>query len=189
MTDEPRRLRVLSIDGGGMRGLYTAAYLSSLAQRYATTREVDALDIGKGFDLITDTSTGAIIACALAAGVPLDRVAALYRERGPDIFPLKLPASPGMNLAWQTWKRPHYLKAGAAALEEALSAELGENTLGDVWRDRGSRWLSRRSKCRAIMRGSSRPRTSPTPGTGMTDSGWWMRAWRPLRLRSTAPWR
>ena len=49
MTDEPRRLRVLSIDGGGMRGLYTAAYLSSLAQRYATTREVDALDIGKGF--------------------------------------------------------------------------------------------------------------------------------------------
>ncbi len=102
MTDGPRRLRVLSIDGGGMRGLYTAAYLLSLAQRYAVTRGEAALDIGRGFDLITGTSTGAIIACALAAGVSLDRVAALYRERGPEIFPLKLPEKPGVNLAWST---------------------------------------------------------------------------------------
>ena len=68
MTDEPKLLRVLSIDGGGMRGLYTAAYLSSLVQRYAKTRGEVSLDIGKGFDLITGTSTGAIIACALALG-------------------------------------------------------------------------------------------------------------------------
>ena len=137
MTDEQRCLRVLSIDGGGMRGLYTAAYLSSLTRRYTTTRRVDALDIGKGFDLITGTSTGAIIACALGAGVSLDRVAALYRECGPDIFPRKLPVSLSMDLACQTWMRPGHLKAGAAALEEALSAELGGTTLGDVWRDRG----------------------------------------------------
>ncbi len=136
MTDGPKRLRVLSIDGGGMRGLYTAAYLSSLAQRYAVTRGEAGLDIGKGFDLITGTSTGAIIACALAAGVSLDRVASLYRERGPEIFPLKLPEKPGVNLAWQAWKRPQYLKAGAAALEDALKTELGDTTLGDIWRDR-----------------------------------------------------
>lgn len=132
-----RRLRVLSIDGGGMRGLYAAAYLSSLAQRYARTRNLEGVDFGKGFDLITGTSTGAIIACALAAGVPIDRVTALYREYGPAIFPLKLPRNAGPGLAWQIWKRPRYLKAGSTALKKALAGELGELTLGDVWRDRG----------------------------------------------------
>ena len=87
MTNEPKRLRVLSVDGGGMRGLYTSAYLSALGRRYAVTRDEAGLDIGKGFDLIVGTSTGAIIACALAAGISLDRVSALYREHGPEIFP------------------------------------------------------------------------------------------------------
>ena len=74
--DTRRPLRVLSIDGGGMRGLYSATYLSSLVKRYTKTRNLEGIDIGRGFDLITGTSTGAIIACVLAAGVPLDRVAA-----------------------------------------------------------------------------------------------------------------
>ena len=78
MMGASQTLRVLSIDGGGMRGLYTATYLSSLAQRYTVTRGTTELDIGKGFNLITGTSTGAIIACALAAGISLNRVSALY---------------------------------------------------------------------------------------------------------------
>ena len=133
---EPKRLRVLSIDGGGMRGLYTASYLASLARRYAITREVAGLDIGRGFDLIVGTSTGAIIACALVAGVPPDRVIALYRDHGPKIFPHKVPGKMGADLVWQTWKRPRYLRAGAAALGKALSAELGDTTFGDIWRGR-----------------------------------------------------
>ena len=136
MTDGPKRLRVLSIDGGGMRGLYTVAYLLSLTQRYAVTRGEDELDIGKGFDLITGTSTGAIIAGALAAGVSLDRVSALYRKRGPEIFPLKLPRKAGVSLARQICKRSRYLKSGAAALEDALYTTFGDITLGDIWRER-----------------------------------------------------
>lgn len=130
-------MRVLSIDGGGMRGLYTASYLSSLAQRYATTRGVLGLDIGKGFDLIVGTSTGGMIGCALAAGVPLDRVAAIYREHGPEIFPLKLPNGIGVDLLAQLYQRPRALRAGANALCDSLHAELGDTTLADVWRDRG----------------------------------------------------
>ena len=99
--DRGRPLRVLSIDGGGMRGLYSAEYLASLAQRYVKTRGLEGIDIGRGFDLIAGTSTGAIIACALAAGVPVGRVAKLYRERGPDIFPLRLPRSFGLGLVCQ----------------------------------------------------------------------------------------
>ncbi len=136
MTNGPKRLRVLSVDGGGMRGMYTAAYLSALEQRYAVTRNEAGLDIGKGFDLIVGTSTGAIIACAVAAGIPLGRISALYRGHGPEIFPLKLPEKVGVDLAWQVCKRPRFLKAGAAVLEETLHAELGDITLGDIWRDR-----------------------------------------------------
>lgn len=137
MTGKPRRIRVLSIDGGGMRGLYTASYLESLAQRYAVTRKVTGLDIGRGFDLIVGTSTGAIIASALAAGVPLDRVISLYRNYGRQIFPCKLPKRMGASLAWQAFSRPRHLKAGTAALENALRTELGDATMGSVWKDRG----------------------------------------------------
>ena len=136
MNGEPRRLRVLSIDGGGMRGLYTAAYLESLAKRYAVTRRVARLDIGKGFDLIAGTSTGAIVACALAVGLSPERMIALYRNHGPKIFPNKVPKKMGLNLLYQIWKRSRYLKAGAAALEKALNTEFRDATLGDVWRDR-----------------------------------------------------
>lgn len=119
-----------------MRGLYSAAYLSSLARRYAVKRSLRDLDIGKGFDLITGTSTGAIIACALAADVSLDRIVELYRKCGPNIFPRKLPKKLGVDLVRQMWKGPHYLRAGAIVLEKALVAELGTTTLGEIWETR-----------------------------------------------------
>lgn len=135
MMGASQTLRVLSIDGGGMRGLYTATYLSSLAQRYTVTRGTTELDVGKAFDLITGTSTGAIIACALAAGMPLDRVSALYREHGAKVFPVKLPNSI-IGMMRPARQRRRYLKAGAVALENALRIALGETTLGDIWQTR-----------------------------------------------------
>ena len=135
MMGAPKTLRVLSIDGGGMRGLYTSVYLSSLVRRYAVTRKATGLDIGKGFDLITGTSTGAIIACALAAGVPLDRVSTLYQKHGAEVFPLKLPGSI-IRMMCQIRKRRRCLKAGAVALENTLRDVLDETTLSGVWQDR-----------------------------------------------------
>jgi uncharacterized protein len=52
--------RVLTLDGGGMRGIYTAAYLHGLITAFARERKVEYLDLGKGFDLIVGTSTGAM---------------------------------------------------------------------------------------------------------------------------------
>jgi uncharacterized protein len=70
MTQGLPPFRVLSLDGGGMRGTYTATYLDKIADTFARRRNVGALDIGAGFDLIVGTSTGGIIAAALATGVP-----------------------------------------------------------------------------------------------------------------------
>lgn len=129
-------MRVLSIDGGGMRGLYTVQYLAALAERYAKVRRVQRLDIGAGFDLVVGTSTGAIIGCALAAGVDLSDVANFYRERGPFIFPAKLPKRLGPRLLWQLYRRPSFLRRGADVLESALLETFGDITVGTVWVDR-----------------------------------------------------
>lgn len=59
-----RDFRILSIDGGGIRGIFPAAVLAGLEERYLGGRSV-----ANYFDLITGTSTGGIIALGLAAGL------------------------------------------------------------------------------------------------------------------------
>src|SRR3984957_2955845 len=98
---ENRPFRVLSLDGGGMRGTYTATYLERVATTFAQRRKLDSLDVGKGVDLIVGTSTGAIIGCALAAGKPLSQIVSLYRKHGSTLLSKKLPTgllgvSPGL---------------------------------------------------------------------------------------------
>jgi uncharacterized protein len=134
---EPKTFRALSIDGGGMRGSYTAAYLQEVADGFAKRRQVASpLDIGAGFDLIVGTSTGAIIALALAAGIPLSTVLDLYRQHGREVFPSKLPQTlPGV--LWKEPTRKRHLRSGAAALRNALTAAFGALTLGDLYARRG----------------------------------------------------
>jgi patatin-like phospholipase/acyl hydrolase len=132
-----RPFRVLSLDGGGMRGVYTATYLGELADAFARKRRVAGLDVGKGFDLIVGTSTGGIVACALAAGVPLRDVVSLYREHGRAIFPMKMPTRLGPSLITQLFTRSAALASGAKALREVLEARFGSETLEEAYERRG----------------------------------------------------
>jgi len=135
-TLSERPFRVLSLDGGGMRGVYTATYLACVADAFAKKRHVKDLDIGRAFDLIAGTSTGGILACALAAGVKLLDVIALYREFGRSIFSLKLPDRVkrfGTNLFQDHRKRPKALASGTKALEDALYARLGNETIAEMY--------------------------------------------------------
>ncbi len=70
--------RILSFDGGGIRGLVTLAILKRL--------EAQIPGLIQGADLIAGTSTGGIIALGLAAGKSVDEMIALYRDNGKDIF-------------------------------------------------------------------------------------------------------
>ncbi len=120
-----------------MRGIYAAAYLERLAASFALRRGVAGLDVGQAFDLLVGTSTGGIIACALAAGLPLLQVVELYRKHGAAIFPRKMPTSPGTHLFLDLLRRPRSLRAGAAALHAALQANFGGLTMGKVYEQRG----------------------------------------------------
>jgi patatin-like phospholipase/acyl hydrolase len=79
-------IRLLSIDGGGIRGIIPAIVLAELER--ATGRPV-----AETFDLVAGTSTGGILALALTMrgddGAPAysaERLIALYRQEGPNIF-------------------------------------------------------------------------------------------------------
>jgi hypothetical protein len=135
MTDQLEPFRVLSLDGGGMRGTYTATYLGRMAATFAKRRDLPALDVGAAFDLIVGTSTGGIIACALAAGVPLSEIVTLYTERGPKIFSRPLPS--GVGVVNDLWQRRAALAAGTEVLRSALADKLGTTTVGEIYAKRG----------------------------------------------------
>jgi patatin-like phospholipase/acyl hydrolase len=79
-------VRILAIDGGGIRGLIPAVVLADLERR--TGRRTAEM-----FDLIAGTSTGGILACGLTRpgddGAPVFSAAdliGLYESEGPEIF-------------------------------------------------------------------------------------------------------
>ena len=74
-------MRIISIDGGGYLGLATASFLQSVEARFET-RCADR------FDLFCGTSTGAIIALALASGKSAGEVVTLYEQLGRQLFTL-----------------------------------------------------------------------------------------------------
>lgn len=130
-------LRALSIDGGGMRGIYSAAYLAALEQAFRERRgQPGGLDIGKAFQLVVGTSTGAIIGCGLAHGIPPDEIVRLYQDHGARIFRRKMPSSIGLELVRQLLRRPAYLRQGEKALRQALTAVFQSTTMGELWNKR-----------------------------------------------------
>jgi uncharacterized protein len=109
------RFQILSLDGGGFKGMFPAALLACL--------EADlGISILDHFDLVTGTSTGGIIALGLAAGLEPAGITDFYVERGPAIF-----AHPRLRAL----RRLLHSKYPAAPLRRALEEFFGETTLGE----------------------------------------------------------
>lgn len=106
-----------------MRGIYTAAFLDRLLHQYAVIRGEEALDLGKGFDLISGTSTGAILGCAAAVGRPMSEIARLYEDNGWKIFPHRI--KPGVlspiYRIFEGFTGNRFIKWGDRALRNALN--------------------------------------------------------------------
>jgi len=116
--------RILSLDGGGIRGALTLGYLKKIETILQEKYGKDYL-LCDHFDLIGGTSTGSIIAAALAVGKTVDEIKTLYMELGGKIFGKK-------RSFWRPWETVKYLKAeyDYKALEDSLRQEFGDTTLG-----------------------------------------------------------
>jgi uncharacterized protein len=122
-----RRFRILSVDGGGIRGIFPAAILAGLERSYTAGNS-----IGSYFDLVAGTSTGGILALGFGAGLSAADLLDLYVRRGGEIFPA-LPDDPlGRLRAWlrDLLQYAHYTY-DREALRRVLAESLGERQFGE----------------------------------------------------------
>ena len=120
--------RILSLDGGGIRGIVSCRWLEGVE---AALRQTGKPGLLKNFDLIAGSSTGALIACGLAIGMAPSQIADLYREQGHEIFP---------GIAGRLWSRAgRFFAAGPSApkydgkgLEKVLKGVFGNTSLGQA---------------------------------------------------------
>lgn len=120
--------KILSCDGGGIRGLITTVILERLEQKLGDR-------LNKYFDMFAGTSTGSIIACCIAKGMPASEIRRFYEDKGKDIFP-------DMNLDFWWNGLLERIKQGdpslplfsSAGLEKVLqdSHIFGESTFGTL---------------------------------------------------------
>ena len=121
--------RILSLDGGGIRGLVTSLWLGGVEDTLAQAGKTGGLL--KHFDLLAGSSTGALVACGLGLGLSPAQLADLYRDERHTIFP---------GLASRLWSRagrlftqgPSAPRYDGAGLEKVLKKVFGKTTLGQL---------------------------------------------------------
>lgn len=122
-----REFKILSIDGGGIKGIFPAALLAELEERY-----LGGGSIADHFDLITGTSTGGIIALGLSIGLPARVIANLYTGRGDEIFPPYPPTWLGkLRRGWNEVRSAVYHRYDREALSALLDDTFGKRLLGE----------------------------------------------------------
>ena len=117
-SDQP--FRILSLDGGGIRGIFPAAILADLERTYLAGDSV-----AEYFDLITGTSTGGILALGLAAGMTAGELLDLYITRGREIFPPE-------RRALRKIRQYVFHAYGRKAMDQILEEFLGTTKLRDA---------------------------------------------------------
>jgi len=83
--NEDKKFKILSIDGGGIRGLIPAKILEELEVQLV--KKHPGIKLYEYFDLICGTSTGAILAIAIALGIPSKDIVKFYNDYAKVIFP------------------------------------------------------------------------------------------------------
>jgi len=111
--------RILALDGGGIRGALTLGYLERIESILRRRHARPDLRLCEYFDLIGGTSTGSIIAAALAIGLDAAEIKQMYLELGGRVFGRK-------KLAF--WDA----RFSEEALKEELLKVFGDRTLGDA---------------------------------------------------------
>lgn len=108
--------KILSIDGGGIKGLYSSIILNEIEKIHGK--------INEHFDLICGTSTGGLIALAIAADIPLKKIIDFFKNKGPEIFPS------------QNWLKRKFHECKQLCFSTKYNNKILKNTLNDIYGDK-----------------------------------------------------
>lgn len=115
----PGRKRVLALDGGGVRGIITIAFLKKIEELLARrSGRGDDFRLCEYFDLVGGTSVGSLIATLVALGYSMAEVEQKFRLWAPEIFRRPWLGIPGLS--------PRF---SARGLKRRAREVLGERTL------------------------------------------------------------
>jgi uncharacterized protein len=108
--------RILSIDGGGIKGAFPASFLAAVE---------DSIEdrVADHFDLIVGTSTGGIVALGLGLGLSATDILRFYEDSGPKVF--------GGNRVLRGIRRLGVSKYDNVPLRTALEDVFAEKKLGE----------------------------------------------------------
>ena len=110
------RFQILSLDGGGIKGLFSAGVFAAIEEDLNIT-------VTDHFDLIAGTSTGGIIAIGLGLGIRPREIVEFYLREGPKIFPRWFGIKSLQHWVWR--------KFSATPLNGALKRCFKEKRFGD----------------------------------------------------------
>lgn len=176
----PGPKRILALDGGGLRGILTLGFLQRmetiLRQRHGND---PAFRLCHYFDLIAGTSTGAIIAAALATGMTVDELIGHYQTLGRKVFA-------------KDWFRRGVIRAryDERALVTELKRVLGKDrTLGDPSIETGVLVVTKRLDTGSPWPLGNNPRGryfAAGPGATWISNGEYP-LWKVVRASTAAP--
>jgi uncharacterized protein len=116
-TTTGRLFRILALDGGGIRGAFSAAVLAQWDEMLPNGIKGRLVD---HFDLVSGTSTGAILALGLGHRLSPLEILDFYRKKGPLIFP--------RDRELRHWVKS---KHDAVVLRDALATVYGAKHIGE----------------------------------------------------------
>lgn len=125
--NDKKTFKILSIDGGGIKGLYSASILKKFEEKFncLTTDH---------FDMICGTSTGGLIALAISLGISAKEICKFYITKGRTIFPphrLKLPLFGYVDL-YSLKQALFWGKYSDKGLKSSLQEIFADNRIGDA---------------------------------------------------------
>lgn len=115
---DSEEFKILCVDGGGIKGLYSSTILEHLELKFGSPSEY--------FDMICGTSTGGLIALCLALKIPATEISRIYAENGRKIFPYRTRIG---GIIRQTFWKGKYLDD---PLRRILKEVFGEKKVADL---------------------------------------------------------
>lgn len=148
MSAQSRDVKILSLNGGGARGLFTINVLAEIERILEEKTGQTGIKAGDYFDLITGTSIGGILALGLAYGKSARELEEVFREQAPLIFPTR-------KRLVKKWRMIFGVQYASEPLRDAVISMVGDKT---TFND-----LSRRVMIPTVNLSTGKPQFFKTP--------------------------